>query len=217
MWLVDNAVIFCDLYRRLLLVGLLANDTESGDPVFTVPLDTGSGNVHEYALCYEMFGVAGFYFNFISDTCVSVNALYASIPENRVGHFRPEQHFVNQITIRASGDSKACVNIVVSLGNDGLCSTTVENDTQPILTLSHGQRYSSDGISVRSYSSHARITVPNCENVQLIMKATCKATYHGVHFIEFKVTRGLNLHPTSHGLIGQWQNIHPLYMHTINK
>ena len=184
---------------EVFLIGLLANDTETGDPTFMVPLDTGSGNSHEYALCYEIYGAADQVFNFVSDTCVSVNAFYGSVPENRPGYLRPSQHFVKQIFIRASGESQTCVNIAVTLGNDGLCSTTVDNGV-----LSHGERYSSDGISVRSYSSHARITVPNCENVRLVMKASCKATNHGLSFIEFKVTRGLNLHPTSHGLIGWW-------------
>ena len=59
---------------------VLVNDTMTGDPLMTVPIltneDVAPGDPF-YSLCYEVHGQAHYVFNFVSDTCVTVNAHYA--------------------------------------------------------------------------------------------------------------------------------------------
>ena len=54
------------------------NDTIIGDPLYEVPVIIDEEN-NTVSLCYEVHGEPGEHFNLISDTCVSVNALYSSV------------------------------------------------------------------------------------------------------------------------------------------
>ena len=80
------------------------NDSVIGDPQFTVSLPVNGSR----AMCYEVHGVAGQFFNLISDTCTSVNTLFAAMPRNvRINRMRiasvytqsPQLHLVAAVTI----------------------------------------------------------------------------------------------------------------------
>ena len=62
--------------------------------------------------------------------------------------------------------------------------------------------YSRQGVAVRRSLQRVRVSVPNCENVQLVMWAICEGE-GAQQQIRVMITRGLNLRPTSHGLIGK--------------
>ena len=166
-------------------IGLLRNDTVIGDPLYTVPLFDN----RERHLCYEIHGDAGQHFNLISDECLSVNGLYAqrtvtvdSIPENL--------NVLSEIGVRAVDRSGNCVNVSVRV--DG-CATSVNG--QPMI------RYNQFGVRVRRSDSQVRVSVPNCEDANVVMRVFCDSV-DGVSMIRFVVTRGLNLRETAHGFIG---------------
>ena len=52
------------------------------------------------------------------------------------------------------------------------------------------------------HGRRVRISVPNCENVQLVMWIVCEEV-RGEGMLRFIITRGVNLRPTSHGLLGK--------------
>ena len=63
--------------------------------------------------------------------------------------------------------------------------------------------YDSSGVSVTKRQTHVRVSVPNCGDVRLVMYATCIiGSDAGTPTIRFDITRGINLSPTSHGLMG---------------
>ena len=155
--------------------GQVTNDTVVGDPLFTVPIaSTGQ------SLCYEVHGMANRIFNLVSDECTTVNAHYApmNIPENG--------NIISRIGVRA-----VCKNVRVEL--DG-CRAFI--DGTEVIGLREEQ-----GVEVRRMRSRVRISVPNCDNLRLVMWVMCQ-NISGQTMLRFVITRGLNLRPTSHGLIG---------------
>lgn len=156
-------------------------DTVIGDPLFTVPIPDSQH------LCYEIRGTADRYFNFISDSCVSVNAHYV---EHSVAGDRRPLHVVDQIGIRAVDNASSCVNILVDRNG---CTTSV--NSSPRLS------YSRNGITVVATSAGAVVNVPNCNDVDLEMEIICENMI-GVDMLRFEVTRGTNLREVSHGLLG---------------
>ena len=186
------------------------NDTLTGDPLMTLPILTDPnvmpGDVIT-SLCYEVHGEADKFFNLISDTCVSVNSHYekAAIDNENI-----TLNIVDSIGVQAY-DQGICVNIGVSLKN---CQATVNG-------ANVSRRYNNNGISVRSFHNRVRISVPNCAPTDLVMWVFCTSgrtedpytwKYYDFDFIRFVVMRGLNLDPTSHGLIGKPILIIPICM-----
>ena len=189
---------------------VMVNDTLTGDPLMTVPILTDPnvmpGDVIT-SLCYEVHGEADKFFNLISDTCVSVNSHYekAAIDNENI-----TLNIVDSIGVQAY-DQGICVNIGVSLKN---CQATVNG-------ANVSRRYNNNGISVRSFNNRVRISVPNCAPTDLVMWVFCTSgrtedpytwKYYEFDFIRFVVMRGLNLDPTSHGLIGKPLLIIPICM-----
>lgn len=179
----------------LSFTGLLGNDTIIGDPLFAVPLYItnatqlflGGQLPH---LCYEIHGRDRSYFNLVSDICVSVNAYYTA--SNRT----LDLNVISTVGIKAVNRNGLCVNIEVGIQNG--CMPVISEPGRPAVTMN---RYSSGGISVSKYRQRVRVSVPNCDNVQLVMWVTCLERL-GVPLIHFVITRGVNLRPTSHGLLG---------------
>ena len=161
--------------------GLISgNNTFIGDPLFTVPFleDLTS-------LCFEVHGRTNTFINLVSDTCTSVNALYTAMqmPDNG--------NIISQVGVRAVGDSGQCYNVRVDLTG---CATSV--DGSPVTSS-----FNESGIRVRRTLNRVRISVPNCENKNLVMVVTCSLLPEPM--IRFDIMRGLNLRPTSHGLLGK--------------
>ena len=157
------------------------------------------------SLCYEVHGEAGYYFNFVSDECTSVNAYYALA--------RPgiDLNIIDRIAVRAvPDDGGACADIAVNLIN-GMCLATVSvSDFGTI--LGPGDFYNDGGISVRAYRNRFRISVPNCADTQLVMWIFClngtledPVTFElfDISLIRFVIARGFNLAESSHGLVGE--------------
>ena len=167
---------------------MLTNDTLVGDPLYAIPF-TEDGT----SLCFEVHGAALQYFNLISDACTNVIAFYASFPL-----VDDDLNFVEQIGVRAVGNSGSCYNIrVYESDTDGFqCIATVDNTTVGLSGIEI------DGIRVRQIMDRVRISVPNCENVNLVMWVTCELR-NRLRMLRFDVSRGLTLRPTSHGLIGK--------------
>ena len=156
-----------------------------GEPLFVVPLHTNSSSAH-YALCYEVYGSAGTIFNLISDRCVSVNALYSPMADPEDGNM------ITSVGILAVDNTGQCVGVTVSAS--GGTNITIGSTTQQLTGL-----YSRHGVSVSRRLQRVRVSLPNCESVQLVMWLVSE----GDQQLRITITRGLNLRPTSHGLIGQ--------------
>ena len=163
---------------------MLTNDTTLGGALFTVPLFTNSSV--PLSLCYEIYGSAGTIFNLISDRCASVNALYTamSVPENG--------NIITSVGIMAVDNAEQCIGVTIAVANQCVPVLTIGSATQTLTST-----YSRQGVTVRRSLQRVRVSVPNCENVQLVMWAVCEG--EGVRLM---ITRGLNLRSTSHGLIG---------------
>ena len=137
------------------------------------------------SLCYEVRGQANQHFNLISDTCVSVNALYSPMNNQSIGNI------ISKVGVLAEDNSRMCQQIEADL--DG-CTVHVNGG---VVTM-----YNQDGIRVMRWTNRIRISVPNCENVDLVMWMICEVR-RGQPMMKFVVARGFNLRPTSHGLIGK--------------
>ena len=181
--------------------GFISNDTVIGDPLFTVPLYDTQGstpilekatNSSPPALCFEVHGVSNRVFNLVSDRCTTINALFApmNIPENG--------NIIHLVGVRSIDRTGQCVDITVGLDN-GCIPQVSTNHSSAVET----ERYSSEGVSVSTHQGNrARVSVPNCENLQLVMWVVCEMV-NGQEMIKFVITRGINLRPTSHGLLGK--------------
>ncbi len=177
------------------VTGFLSDDVIIGDPLFTVPLynkdDTTPANgVSSPSLCFEIHGAANQVFNLVSDRCTSVNALYSPM------NIRDNGNIISAVGVKAVDGQGQCVEIAVRL-EDG-CTPEISNNEGTFTTT----RYASRGVSVRKYRRAVRISVPNCENNQLSMWVSCD-NFRGQEMIKYVITRGVNLRPTSHGLLGK--------------
>ena len=171
------------------------DDTVTGDPFFIVPLSLAP-NSHNFeqskvALCYEIHGKSGSTFNLVSDNCTSVNALYT------ISSVNPELNFISEIGVRAVDLLGNCINIHV--GVDRNCTPEIRRGNDDVTVL---PRYESGGVIVRHSSSSTRISVPNCAHSQLVMWVKCRVVNNQPQ-LRFDITRGFNLSPTSHGLLGE--------------
>ena len=180
---------------------VFVNDTVIGDPLFTVPIlvpdeQLAALNLTSLTMCYEIHGKSDQWFNLVTDQCTSVNAHYDDLNE--------DLNIIDEIGVRAVDEDGRCVNIGVNI--DG-CSAEING-------VPLDQRYSTGGISVRRYSNRVRISVPNCNDLTLVMWVICQERTLDdpmrpglsitAEMIKFVVMRGLNSgHRPAHGLIGK--------------
>ena len=176
------------------------NDTVVGDPLYTVPLNLVNGTQTLPILsretiphlCYEIHGEENQHFNLVSDTCTNVNAFYVAAQSPLLQGW----NVISTIGVRAVNLAGDCINIEVGVENE--CTPIVTMDGQTSIT---GPRFSLAGVSVTKIRNYVRVSVPNCENIRLVMWVTCQNT-SGFPMVRFDIARGLNLRPTSHGLVG---------------
>lgn len=176
-------------------VGFLSDDTVIGDPLLNVPLysedDAMPASSRDHpSLCFEIHGAANRAFNLVSDRCTSVNALYSpmTVPDNR--------NIISAVGVKAVDTHGQCVEITVRLEDD--CTPEISSDGRTFTS----SRYALRGVSMRQYGRRVRISVPNCEKNKLSMWVICDR-YRRQDMIKFVITRGVNLRPTSHGLLGK--------------
>lgn len=173
-----------------------------GDPLLSVPLNINAMqglnlplNNLIPALCFEIHGEENEYFNLVSDNCVSVNARYVRLDKYL--------NIINQIAVRAVDEAQRCRNIAVDLDT---CLPTIDG-------VQVSSNFRENGVYVRIYRTHVRVSVPNCNGTShLVMNVFCQRnltlldpfTYEEskVDMIRFVITRGINLNENSHGLLG---------------
>ena len=182
------------LHASLFLSGMAGNDSVIGDPLMAVPFQKDQSS-----LCFEIHGVANQRFNLVSDTCTSVNAYYKPMnnPDNG--------NIISEIGVRAVGSSGQCINIrVYQQGSRCL----YEVDGVPMTA----DRVVIDDVRVRRIrDDKIRIYVPNCEEFNLVMGVTCQVV-EGQEMLRYDISRGLNLRPTSHGLLGELVVMFTIYI-----
>ena len=159
---------------------------------------------HQPHLCYEINGRADWYFNLVSDTCTSVNAHY-TLANGTIGW-----NVISSIGVKAvNRDGSSCVHIRVDAKDN--CMPVISEQGRPDTT----SPYQSGGIYVRKIRQRVRISVPNCNNTNLVMWITCQEALGGYQMLHFVILRGINLHPTSHGLVGEFEQVHrAVHIHT---
>ena len=185
---------------------IMRNDTVIGDPLYTVPLQISDEvikndpDVANSSLCYEIHGEAGKTFNLVSDTCTSINAEYVQGNDTDI-------NIIGKVGVYAVDNDGDCQRITIDVVNcRGTVGATVVTQASP---------YMKAGIRVRKGRRHFRIAVPNCERQDLVSWVICEQG----DMLKFVITRGFNLRPTSHGLVGKQFNAHLLVFlldHTIN-
>ncbi len=139
-------------------------------------------------LCFEIRGRGETIFNFVSDKCVNVNALYSSAGKLNV---------ISSIGVRAEGNSGLCRDIRVDIDK---CAVSTGSEGA-LVPLEPSEKLSADGISIRQYTDRVRISVPNCQKLTLVMWIVCQRG--DVDMIKFRIAHAINLNPTSHGLLGK--------------
>ena len=169
-----------------------------GDPLFKVPIHIDQTLIDqnpalaEACLCYEVHGRDNSTFNLLSDRCTSVNARFLAMANPTAGNF------ISAIGVTAIDQNGLCHEIETSIDQ---CSVTVDGTP-----LALGRSFDDAGITVIRYQNRVKITVPNCGRRELILWYICKAV-HNVIVSEFIIARGVNIQPTSHGLVGKIINI----------
>ncbi len=172
------------------VAGMIRNDTIIGDPLYSASLTKLNGGPDN--LCYEVRGSDSQNYNLISDECVSVNALYQAMDIPEFGNI------MGTIGVRAATNDQRCYNIRVE--REGCRALVSGGVAEPAVIES---TFASGGISVRRYPNRVRISAPNCDQVTLVMWVRC-VTREGQDMLDFAVSRGANLRPTSHGLLGEY-------------
>ena len=174
-------------------IAVIRSDTIIGDPLLQAPLWI-QDREEITSLCYEVHGCSGAYFNLVSDECIVVNALYSQVQDLNV---------VSEIGIHAvMKDGVGCVSVrITQVGT--ACVTTLSSSNGDNMTMSVGEIFNEDGVQVRQQNQYrVRISVPNCEQVDLVMWATCEIN-DNMPMMRFNISRGVNLRSTSHGLLGK--------------
>ena len=106
-------------------------------------------------------------------------------------------NIMSMIGVRASTDDNQCYNIRVARDQ---CQAFVQGPDSEEVLLEENMEFG--GLSVRLYPNRVRISAPNCDQVTLVMWVICE-TRLGQDMLQFVVSRGVNLRPTSHGLLGK--------------
>lgn len=192
--------LLCDCLSFSSCSATMRNDTVDIDPLLTIPLylhDHPSEMYRKVALCYEVRGHADTIYNLISDKCVSVNGYYKEMAA------RTRLNVLGAVGVVAIDNKGECVTIAVEQVH-GTCIAKVNGE---MLFSS----FKKNGVVVDVTHDQVRLSVPNCEMVDLAIWVMCQETA-GYDTIKFVVTRGVNMWPTSHGLLGGYCNttIHTL-------
>lgn len=164
--------------------------------MYTVPLQLSAEmaianpDIANLSLCYEIHGSANGFFNLVSDQCVSITAEYQqSINNSRL-------NIIGKIGVLAVDNNGDCQRITVD-GNGCVASVGATAVTQ-------ATPYNNSGVKVRRNKRYYRIAVPNCALQDLVVWVICEDQ----NTLTFIITRGFNLQPTSHGLVGKLHRNH---------
>jgi len=135
-------------------------------------------------------GKANQTFNLVSDECLTINAYYASVPGGL--------NIIGAVGIRTVDNDGVCRDILVKLDDQCSVSSGVGGGE---LTVVEGASLKVGGIYVRKKAEDkVRVSVPNCDGINLVVYVICERG--AIDMIRFQIFRGLNLRPTSHGILG---------------
>ena len=180
------------LYSHYLLSyslgALQTNDSIIADPQFSV---STSDNISE-ALCYEVHGAVGKYFNLISDTCISVNALFTSMPSqgsgNRMSTIGVHAVQTEEPVILGGNGGSKCVDIRIELQN---CAAFVNGEPLPD-EGAFGQ------VQFQKNYHQWILKMYNCDKEKVEMIITCQTD-----MLRLDVMRNTRVNATAHGLMGK--------------
>ena len=141
-------------------------------------------------LCYEVHGARNTIFNLVSDRCTSVNAHYSEMEPPANGNI------ISAIGVKAVDQSGRCLEILVNLRTQ--CRAVIFSLNQTQVT----DHFNAFGVSISKHGKNVRVAVPNCESMPLVMWVHCDRV-RNQSMIKFTISRGVNLRPTSHGLLGE--------------
>ena len=110
-------------------------------------------NLNKLSLCYEIHGKSEQWFNLVTDDCVSVNTRYAMLS--------PRLNIMDAIAVRAADEVNQCVNIRVDVAE---CTAMAGSNSLNVIS-----KYELNGIMVKRYRNRVRISVPNCQDLTLVM------------------------------------------------
>jgi len=102
-------------------------------------------------------------------------------------------NIIGAIGINAIDQDGVCHRIEARLDQ---CSAFVDGNALPV-----GGSYNKAGIIVSRRRNRVRIAIPNCGNIDLVLWYMCQSI-QGQLMSRFVIARGVNLQPTSHGLVG---------------
>lgn len=141
-------------------------------------------------LCYDVRGWANQAFNLISDSCVSVNALYST-------RSNTSEAIVSEIGILSKDSDGHCQNITVDLMKG--CAISVNGKDV-------GSDYKPDNIKIHMNhhgNSRVHITVPNCNKSDALMMWVYCQPKKGRPMMPFEISqRTTHLGSSAHGLVG---------------
>ena len=169
----------------------MRNDTVLGDPLYTVPLQISdemieaNPDVANTSLYYEVHGRSGNTYNLVSDTCVSISADYVQGNTSDI-------NVIGRVGVLAVDNDGNCQRITINVME---CTGTVGSTE-----VTQDSPYDNAGIRVRKGRRYFRIVMPNCERQDLVSWVICEEG----DMLKFVITRGFNLQPTSHGIIGEY-------------
>lgn len=186
------------------IIGIIRNDTVVGDPLYTVPINSLD---QDQNLCFEVHGASNASFNLISDSCVSVNAHYSPALGGQL-------NIISAIAVRAEDENGACHSIHVDL--EGCTVSTGTGTSGELTALGSRADVRVGRVSARSIGTdRVRVSVPNCDSVNLVLWVVCER--QPLDMIRFQIARGVNLAPTSHGLLGTVSSSCILFLRTLYK
>ena len=149
---------------------------------------------NEVSLCYEIHGEPGKYFNFISESCLSVNAHYLEYDP-----IKP-LNFIDQIAIVATNSDGYNTNMTI----DRHCNLYIDGPRR---------FFNYSGIMAEAAPGHVVVVIDNsyCGGEEIVLVVECAPDQHGL--IQLHVTRdpAVQNGKLSHGLLGQYTYIIPSF------
>jgi len=185
---------YCNLFNFTVMSPITLTDAVifHNDPLYEVPVTHTPEGMDPTitSLCYQIHGESNSYYNLISDTCVQVNVLYAAFSTTTA-------NYIKAVGILSHDSEGNCAKIELQTKR---CKLTIDDG---ILSGS----YSQNNIEVVSTGRQSyEITLPNCkatqgDNLKFIL--ACKK-FGQQKVIQFSITRGGELRPSAHGLVGEF-------------
>ena len=163
-------------------------------PLYRVPVPeverNGQAMPEKMFLCYDVRGWTNQAFNLISDTCVSVNALYST-------RSNTSEAIITKIGILSKDSAGHCQHTAVDLMKG--CAVSVNGKAV-------GSDYKPDNIEIhmnRHGNSRVHIAVPNCNKSDAVMMWVYCQRKNGRPMMPFEISQSTtHLGNTAHGLVG---------------